>query len=44
MITIQIFDNSDLIKKLKKTIGEQEKRIDSMTKKLENYKEMLNFI
>lgn len=38
-------DSTEFFKeKLKEAIGEQEKRIDSMAKKLENYKEMLNFI
>ena len=38
-------DSTELFKEqLEDAIKEQEKRIASMTKKLENYKEMLNFI
>ena len=38
-------DSTELFKEqLEDAIKEQEKRIVSMTKKLENYKEMLNFI
>lgn len=38
-------DSSELFKEqLKEAIGEQEKRIEGIKKKLENYKEMLDFI